>query len=70
MLSKLETKILIVSFLSDKLRKALNKGLIPESQHTRIKDNEKWYNKSHVDEMNKRAKLQKQQSTRPASVWN
>ena len=52
----------------NKLRKALNKGLIPESQHARIKDNEKWYTKSHVDEMNKRIKLQKQHSIRPDSV--
>ena len=44
----------------NKLRKQINKGVIPEDQITRIKENEKWYNKKHLESMKSRAKLLKQ----------
>lgn len=42
----------------NKLRKAINKGVVPESQIERIKANEKWYTKKHEEEIIKRRKAQ------------
>ena len=42
----------------NKLRKAINKGLVPPDQADRIKKNEKWYTKQHESEMkSKKPKL-------------
>lgn len=38
----------------NKLRKAINKGIVPESEHDRITANEKWYTKKHEQEMVKK----------------
>lgn len=40
----------------NKLRKAINKGLVPPDQAERIKQNEKWYTKKHESEMKLRMK--------------
>ncbi len=37
----------------NKLRKAINKGLVPQAHAERIKANEKWYTKKHEDTMKK-----------------
>ena len=44
----------------NKLRKAVNKGLVPAQHVQRIKDNEKWYTKKHEDGLKQQRKLQNQ----------
>ena len=41
----------------NKLRKAINSGLVSPQHVQRILDNEKWYSKKHIDDM-KKAKIQ------------
>ncbi len=40
----------------NKLRKAINNGLVSPQHVQRILDNEKWYTKQHIDTMKKTSK--------------